>query len=365
MVSNFHTTAFDDATLLKLEIYKAYVKTWLPVFIERKYDRQWNGNINIFDFFSGPGIDAEGKPGSPLIAIEQALLYAEELERKNRKVNLFFSDVRPRKIEQLRELLAQRTLPATITTTTSTKAFKFAFMNNIRLMTGSANLLFIDQCGVKEVDKNVFNALIGLRGTDFLFFIASSFFRRFRDSDEFKKYLDASGYIDKTTPYEDSHRVIAAMYRRMIPKGTTYFLAPLSIKKGANIYGLIFGSAHLLGILKFLEICWKIDPLRGEANYDIDRDNLPDTGDTLDLFKDNNRSTKVTRFQMELRNKVLAGAFHSDLDIFRYTLENGFLPGMHAKEVVAELIKENKLVATQRPRFSKDCIKEPRSISLC
>ena len=364
MSNNFHGTAFDDATLLKLEIYRSYISKWLPVFINRPNNQAWNGKINVFDFFCGPGVDKDGCPGSPLIAIEECKKFSEQLSKNSRTVNFHFNDDKPSKIKQLKETLSRQELPNTITYETSSEKFTHAFMHKMRHISGSANLLFIDQCGIKEVTPNVFNTLTSLKGTDFLFFIASSYFSRFKESEEFKHYLDASGHLADDTPYYDTHRVIAAMYRDMIPSDTEYYLAPFTLKKASNLYGLIFGTSNLLGILKFLETCWEIDPERGEANFDIDNENLPNKpGDTGDLFKDN-KAQKITIFQNNLVEKILRGDFNSDKEIFIYSLECGFVPTKHAKGPVVELIKEGKIICDGQPRFSKTCIKEPRSIRI-
>ena len=73
--------------------------------------------------------------------------------------------------------------------------------------------------------------------------------------------------------FNDTHRAVVEHYRHLA--GGRIFFGSFSIKKGANIYGLIFGSAHPLGIEKFLRVCWKVDPVRGEANFDIDDEHMP------------------------------------------------------------------------------------------
>lgn len=365
MSNNFHSAEFDDATLLKLEIYRNYISEWLPVFIKRSEGGAWNGKINVFDFFCGPGIDKCGNKGSPLIAIEECKKFSKQLEDSNRVVSFYFSDDKSFKIKQLNKELSGLELPDSITYETSSEKFTHAFMRKMRNISGAANLLFIDQCGIKEVTPPIFNTLTGLKRTDFLFFIASSYFARFKESEEFKRYIDASDHLVDDTPYYDTHRVIAAMYRDLIPADTEYYLAPFTLKKGANLYGLIFGTSNLLGILKFLKICWKIDSERGEANFDIDNDNLPSKpGDMDDFFKDNSRARKVTVFQNKLEEKLLQGCFYSDKEVFVYTLECGFIPTSHAKGVVVKLIKNQKLFCEGVPRLSKVCIKEPRQIKL-
>ncbi|NPU91250.1 MAG: three-Cys-motif partner protein TcmP [Gammaproteobacteria bacterium] len=366
MSNNFHKNSFDDATQLKLEVYRRYIKSWLPVFISRKPDRNWNGKINIFDFFCGPGMDNEGNDGSPLIAVRSCLEYEKLLTKNGSTISLYFNDDKPSKIEKLNSVLEELNIPSSIAYETSSEAFGHAFVRKMKHISGSANLLFIDQCGIKEVTPKVFHTLIGLKGTDFLFFIASSFLGRFKDSPEFKKYLDVCNHLDGSTEHHDSHRAIADMYRDMIPAGTEYYIAPFTLKKKRNIYGLIFGTGNLLGILKFLQVCWEIDPERGEANFDIDGDQLPNnSGDNFDLFKSNTTASKVEVFQKNLENSLRMGNFITDRAVFIHALENGFIPVKHAKPVIMKLIKECVLICDALPRLSKACIKEPRNIRLC
>lgn len=365
MNADFHKTEFDDVTQLKLDIYKEYIRKWLPVFVEKKVKPPWNGKINIFDFFCGPGKDSAGRNGSPVVAINECRQYNDRLEEKGRSVNLFFSDENRLKIDQLNKLLSEYQLPSKVRYQTNCEAFSHAFIRKLREISGAANLIFIDQCGVKQVTERVFKTLVDLKGTDFIFFIASSYFNRFKTTFEFRKYLNLANHLDEDTPYTDTHRVIADVYRSMLPPHSSYYLTQFSLKKGSNIYGLIFGSSNLAGIAKFLEVLWKIDPERGEANFDIDDDKLPSKrGDIPDFFKDNTRSKKVTLFQDRLSQKLLAGDFSSDRDVFIYALESGFIPTKHAKEVVITLIKEGVLFCDGQPRMSKICIKDPRAFKL-
>ena len=55
MAKNIHGEAFDEGTLIKLELYEDYLSRWLPVFIE---SARFNF-INVYDFFCGPGHDSD------------------------------------------------------------------------------------------------------------------------------------------------------------------------------------------------------------------------------------------------------------------------------------------------------------------
>lgn len=138
------------------------------------------------------------------------------------------------------------------------------------------------------------------------------------------------------------HRKVCEAYRRWLPKDKEYYLAPFSLEKdnGANIYGLIFGSAHPAGINKFLTICWKKDSLRGEANYDIDSESIDKAQPSL--FAEWDVPTKIKVFEKQLEQEILGGRLRTNVAIFKFALRSGFL-GEHAKALVLRLIQEGKL----------------------
>jgi len=75
----FHDKEFNDSTLVKLEIFKQYIRKWLPVFMtdsQSGYGRSLE-RINIYDFFSGPGFDGKKNQGSPLIIQDEIKKFCE------------------------------------------------------------------------------------------------------------------------------------------------------------------------------------------------------------------------------------------------------------------------------------------------
>lgn len=158
--------------------------------------------------------------------------------------------------------------------------------------------MFIDQYGIKEVNDAIFQRLIALDRTDFLFFISSSYLRRFPKEKSFRAYfrgLDPN--LIRNAGHVNAHRAVLDYYKRKIPAGNNMRLYPFSIKKEANIYGLIFGFKHPLGVEKFLNIAWDKNRLNGEANFDIDEDMEKRQGS---LFLEFQRFTKLELFEREL-----------------------------------------------------------------
>src|SRR6185503_1500182 len=108
----------------------------------------------------------------------------------------------------------------------------------------------IDQYGVDAVSDEVFRKLISFPTTDFIFFLSSSTLHRFRAHPSIKQKIEKP-----EDPY-DVHRATVDYYRKLIPAQDQFFLGSFSIRKRSNIYGLIFGSRHPLGIHKFLQVAW-------------------------------------------------------------------------------------------------------------
>lgn len=201
-------------------------------------------------------------------------------------------------------------------------------------------LFFYDQFGIKHITKELILKILELKRTDLLFFISSSFVKRFSESNEFQKYLKISKAVfNEARPFH-SHRIVFEYYQNMIPENKEYFLAPFSIKKNKNIYGLIFGSNHSFGIEKFLKIAWRLNPTSGDANYNIDEENI--AKGELSLFPEDNKPQKIQLFEKELSKHILNGEITHKKQIYLFTFNFGCLP-KHANKVVKKLISENKI----------------------
>ena len=345
MGKDLHRKPFDEGTQIKLALYENYIKEWLPVFLAKKYCIYQT--INIFDFFAGPGVDQTGQKGSPLLTIDALQQYFPQIVENSLEVNLFFNEFSKNKLEQLKVAISERKLDKRpVNIFYSNDDFQQAFERYYPQMTTekTANFLFLDQNGIKQISEIVFKSILELPATDFLFFISSSIVNRFSDHPAIKKYINIPKSKISTCNHLHIHREILDYYRGQIPSNKEYYLAPFTIKKGANIYGLIFGSGHILGIDKFLATCWKIDPQRGEANFDIDNDGINENQPSL--FQDMNRSKKRKVFENDLQGKILNGELQTNKEVYTYALSNGFLPS-HAREAVTALKKAKKLPKQQ------------------
>ncbi len=167
---DLHIKPFDEGTKTKLEIYRSYVRAWLQVFLHAEAFR--GKPFQFFDFFSGPGEDSTGEPGSPLILLSELLAVRTEIEQHRHDIRIFFNDQDAGKIDNLQQLCSKKSLlwqPRF-----ESLDFADAFKKVQKEIGLSPSLVFIDQSGVKQITRNVFNALTQAGTTDFLFFTASS-----------------------------------------------------------------------------------------------------------------------------------------------------------------------------------------------
>ncbi|MDA3905408.1 MAG: hypothetical protein PF484_04960 [Bacteroidales bacterium] len=152
-------------------------------------------------------------------------------------------------------------------------------------------------------------------------------------------HLEESELISK--PYNFIHRLVLNSYRSLIPLESELMIFPFSIKKGANIYGIIFGSKHIRGVEKFLNIAWDKNKINGEADYDIDDD---ETKAQLLLNFDSpeksKQPTKIEAFQYELEKFLKRKKVVNNRDIYYFTFAHGHI-ARHTREKLKELKNRN------------------------
>lgn len=185
MAKDIFDEPFDDGTRIKLEIYRQYLKEWLPVFVVKK-PPTWT-TVQIFDFFAGEGKDIEGTAGSPAIALEVIQSLQSPIVINKIKVILHLNELDKNKFEKLQKNIGP---PNSIfEVRLYNMDFNNLFNQRYESMMSSANLIFLDQNGIKQVTGDVFAKITALKQTDVLFYISSSFFRRFATTVEFSKYF--------------------------------------------------------------------------------------------------------------------------------------------------------------------------------
>lgn len=343
-IKDLHSEPFDKGTITKLEIFEDYAQAWIPTFVMQPYVSE----IHIFDFFSGPGYDSNHIPGSPIRLLQKIGDHLGNILLKKTKIVLHFNEFEPKKKAQEKFLLLQENCRVFIENNPKFKYFltvnyynenaEQLFFKLLPLIKKFPSLVYLDQNGVKFISQEYLGELEKLKTTDFLYFVSSSFFKRYGNTDEFKKALEIEIKELEQEEYRNMHRLVINKMKSRLPLKTDLKLFPFSIKKNANIYGIVFGAKNYLAVDKFLNISWKRNNLNGEADYDIDEDK---TANQIDIFG-NTKLTKVEKFQNDLEAKILEKTSVSNKSVLIYTYGNGHIP-QHAVDLIKRMKKENKL----------------------
>lgn len=334
---------FTEETKIKLEIFEKYAEAWIPTFIMA----DWCHEINIFDLFAGAGYDEEGTPGSSIRILGKILEYVGDIFQKGKRVIVYFNELDGEKFillksacsdfiehnKNLKRCCDKKYLQINY----SNKACENVFGEFYEKIRKLPSLVYLDQNGVKFLSDEYFLKLADCKQVDFLYFISSSYFRRFGGRDEFRNILEIDLDDFLRDPYRNTHQYVVQRLREKVPGLSKTKLYPFTIKKGRNIYGIIFGASHIRAVDKFLDIAWKTNPVNGNANFDIDGDDLKI--DQPDLFG-NIEYTKIDYFKKQVRDKVINGDLITNKDVYLFTLENGHIP-RHSKDVLVEMKKDH------------------------
>lgn len=349
---------FDEETLAKLDIFEDYAEAWIPTFVMAKYEE-----IHIFDFFAGSGYDSNGIPGSPIRILKQIHRFIEHIFEKRTKIVFHVNEYEKEKYNELKAayekyLIEYPAVANAVIIKPYCKDFKDLFVELYPYIQKYPSLIYLDQYGVKFLSEKYITALENTDTTDFLYFVSSSYFLRFGNTQEFQKHFDFDVEQAKKEPYKFIHRNLIRQMQDSLLKSSELKLYPFSIKKGNNIHGIIFGAKNIRAIDKFLEIAWRRSPINGDANFDIDDEA---TISQWDIFG-NRRLSKKEVFAQNLEEFLKKYKVVTNKDIFNFTLSLGH-PRQHASEVLKGLkVKKQIDFVGRSPKIDYKYIKKDNDI---
>jgi three-Cys-motif partner protein len=340
---DLHENPFDETTIAKLEIFEDYAQAWIPTFV-----MSGANTICIFDFFSGTGYDINGVEGSPIRILKKIKEHVGNIFQRGVKIKVYLNEWEPNKREQKKFELLQKAcddffqknpdVKRAIELNLSNENFEELFPKLLPIVKIFPSLVYLDQNGIKFLSEKYFLELEKTRQTDFLYFVSASYFWRFGNSEEFKIHLDIDMAEAKKEPYKFIHINKIDQIRNKLPDKTQLKLYPFSLRKGANIHGIIFGATHPRAVDKFLNVAWKRNEINGEANFDIDDDRKKNQ---MDLFGEK-KLTKLEDFQINVRNKVLTGEIKNNFELLEYAYNQGHI-GNHASECLKNMKKQKEI----------------------
>jgi len=342
---NFHNSKFDKGTQSKLEVFKEYFKESFPVFLFSPFFDE----IFIYDFFAGQGVNAEGEYGTAINILNEILPYCDDIRRSKKKVYIILNDKKESEVlkSNVSKFLTdcssncnkECVLIEDINLIIKSEDFETYFYDIYPKMLSrnrAAKLLFLDPYKF-VINSDLFDKIINLPSADFICFMPSFFLRRFPEEPAFKKYIDTSKINFQISKPQHCHRVIADYFKLLIPADKEYFMGCFSVKKDAGYNGLLFGSNHTLGAEKFQRVCWDIDKVTGEADYNIDRELT--YGQQGVLFDDVKIPLKLSQFFSNFEEKIRSGEIRTDFEAYKFALKNRCLV-RHAAERLKHMMND-------------------------
>lgn len=357
-VKDLHEKPFDEGTIVKLELFEEYAKEWLPTFIMSHYKEVW-----VFDFFAGTGYDIAGTAGSSIRLLRQIKNQIGNIFQQKIKINVCFNEFDKDKYEELvescnRYLEDNKDVQRAINIKYRNCDFNELFPKCLSTIEKYPSLVYLDQNGIKFIAKKFILELEKTKTTDFLYYISSSYFWRFGNTNAFKNVIDLDMEKVKQNPYKYIHVALLEHLKNKLPYKSELSLYPFTIKKQSGMYGVIFGTKHKRGVDKFLKTVWDMNQLNGSANFDIDDDN---SKNQLDLFE-GKKLNKIESFSKTLREKVLAGKLKTNEEIYNFAIEEGHICN-HASDEIKIMKKEGLIDYSEKsPLINYDQIYKNKRI---
>ena len=260
----------DDHTRAKHEILRRYLEGWLPIMTS------YNGRIIYLDGFAGPGEYERGEPGSPIIAIDTFLNHTYTPIR-SREVLFLFIEQDHSRCEHLKQLLAQRVLPATTLyeisegnfDETMTELLTQLESQQLRL---APTFAFIDPFGYSHTPMNTIKRLMSHQKCEVLITFMYEEINRFLTADYTNKEAQYDALFGTSewrllaqtagTVRERRDRLHNLYQNQLMQVAGIRYIRSFCMRNKRNTtdYFLFFGTNNSLGMKRMKESMWKVDP---------------------------------------------------------------------------------------------------------
>ena len=251
-------------TVAKHEILRRYLGAWFPIL------STYNRRIVYFDGFCGPGRYKGGEPGSPIIALREALNQTQRL--KTKEITFLFVDERPDRIAHLQNELKQFPIPQNFIVRIGAgqfdqelkKIFDYLDQQGLHL---APTFAFIDPFGFKGVPFDQVRRLLTNKSTEILMNVMVESINRFLEhpDSQIQQYIaDLFGtpqVFQIASQSNDRLQDLRLLYQQQLSQ-CARFVRYFEMRdcRGRTIYYLFFASNHPLGHVKMKEAFWRADP---------------------------------------------------------------------------------------------------------
>jgi three-Cys-motif partner protein len=259
-----------EHTAAKHDIYRRYLKRWFPILLNGS---KGYPSATYVEGFAGPGVYANGKPGSPIIAIQALVdsvsnpkplvrfLFIDDDKRCHQmlktEVMKHFPD-RPRAEDKLRVRYVQGTCIEELEVNLDSMQ---AWEQPI--------LAVLDSWGNVPIDYKVLKRLAGNVSTEVIATFSPKQFVRFVSTlgPEADAVFGGDPRWREVADQEDGpakRQHMLDCYRQTLRSaGFNHLLDFELVDRRGEVLYLIFGTNHPLGVDKMKQTLWEVDPVNG------------------------------------------------------------------------------------------------------
>jgi three-Cys-motif partner protein len=276
-------------TKAKHRILRGYLDAWLPIMSAN------NGRLIYIDGFAGPGVYADGEPGSPIVALKSFLEHKYREKITAELVYIFIEENRDRAERLNSEVDKLRSqFPANVKIDIQLGAYQDIFGEALDDIEKAGKILaptfaFIDPFGYAQASMQLSGRFLQFARCEDLIYVPLLFINRFLSHPDQENALTTLFGTDEWTAARSLkgaarlqllHNLFQAQLKRVC--GLDYVRSFEIVTAHRNSgYHLFFGTKHELGLQKMKEAMWKTDPAAGQR------------------FADSTSSDQITLFQPE------------------------------------------------------------------
>lgn len=328
----------------KVKLYGTYLAKYLNILSRNPYVQR----IFLFDLLCGDGIYDKGAKGSPIIALETIKNHydANNLSCPNMTVwfnDLGLSEIEPDilKIDRVKRFASNIDIPKNVIVEFHHEDYENLYPKAVRLINRTSKakgLFFIDPYGYKTVKPCDIRSMLEGNNTEVLLWLPVAFMYRFVNSamrSDFSGSEPLREFI--TTLFGDNPPVFKSVYDfiEQITDRFRIYLRELGIfvdnfmleRDASNVYCLFFFTSHIKGYETMLGTKWDMDENRGKG-YTINK--------ALSFSE-----VQLSGYPIKLEAFINSAQYRTNAEIYRFGLENGFLP-KHTNEIFRDWKKDDR-----------------------
>ncbi|MCP4383419.1 MAG: three-Cys-motif partner protein TcmP [Hyphomicrobiales bacterium] len=349
----------EQHTQAKHELLRRYLGAWFPILTASGFNRR----VVFLDGFAGPGIYANGEPGSPLIAIETLVDHAHFEQLSRTEFVFIFVEADGERFASLEHELngywARRDggKPANVRIELFNDEFAAVAAQLVAATHGQSKqlaptLAFIDPFGWSGVPLDLIRDLLASDKCEVLFnFMYDSVNRFVADkrpgvARHFAELFGTSENEHKAASVlngEDRKAFLRDLYMRQLQDvgGFTFVRSfdMMDLDRGRTAYFLMFGTRHHKGLQVMKDAMWSLDPIAG-AQFS------GHAGDQQMLFSE---ELDVSPLRRAILDRFTGESAAVEM-IERFVIEETDYKATHYKKQVLKVLEEEGLLLCESER---------------